>query len=178
METKLAIALALASFGGEPAAETPVVQADLCRCGLACPCAEATQTPVVVKTVAIQKQVAPPATRTVLDHGYSTTHTHACPNQDCPFNKYWGEPYVWGGKDHAHVCPYCKSTQTVLSNKPITLVREVPVATPAKTASPAQQVITLATLQTSGLSSSACASGQCPTVGMPARRGFLSGRWR
>jgi len=171
METKLAIALALASFGGEPASETPVVQADICRCGLACPCAETSQTPVVVKT-----QVAPPATRTVLDHGYFTGHTHSCPNPNCPFRKTYGEPFTWSHQMNAgHNCPHCGAAQYVASNRPTTILREIPVAnaTPAKTAAPAQQVITLATLQTSVASaSSACANGQCSTVSMPARRGF------
>jgi len=162
METKLAIALALSSFGADPAT---VKADDFCRCGITCACAD--------QHVAASKPavVAKKATTQVLEHAYIGTHAHICPNKDCPFRKTWGEPYVWGGQNHGHVCPYCQTTQTVQSVRPITIVREVAVASaPAKTAAPA---MSLTTLQTYAASSSACANGQCST---PAARGFFR-RW-
>jgi len=154
----------------------PCALCDVCQCK-ACNCPELearlAKPPPLPKPPVVKQTVT---TRTVLDHGYFTGHTHSCPNPNCPFRKTYGEPFTWSHQMNAgHNCPHCGAAQYVASNRPTTILREIPVAnaTPAKTAA---QTITLATLQTSAASSSACANGQCSTAAAPARVGLFRRR--
>lgn len=98
------------------------------------------------------KATVPIATRTVLDHGYFTGHTHVCPNPNCSFRRTYGEPYVWShAMQPGHNCPHCGAAQYVQSNRPTTILRTIPVQSAApRPAAP------LATLQRSALAYQGC----------------------
>lgn len=115
MTAETALILAF-TFGGDAAAPTA-------------PAAPAVPTKIVAPA-------APPQPKTqVVAHVYSTSHTHACPNSNCPFRRAYGEPYVW---NHAtdggtHLCAYCGTEQKIVSNRPVTILRrqQIPATAPA-----------------------------------------------
>lgn len=108
------------------------------------------------------KVVAPtappqPKTRTVVAHVYSATHTHACPNSDCPFRRAYGEAYVW---NHAtdrgtHLCAYCDTEQKIVSNRPVTVLRRQRIPAPVAQR-PAPQIVSFALPR---------ATSDCPPAG-------------
>lgn len=139
-----------------------VAKADLCRCGVACECADLQMVREITNkmhtTPAVNKVVkGPPPMRN--PHG----HTHSCTNPACPFAYETGYMRTW---DHDvtkdHKCPSCGTVQMVVDT-PSRMVAIWSVS-PYKSAPPAVRYELPTVFQSFGASAGGCANGQCSTI--------------
>ncbi len=131
-----------------------------CQCkACGCPELEARLAKPMAFTPKTKATAFSSVSQTVITTRSPQGHTHTCPRCGT----------TW---DHAsnpsHSCPNCGTVQYAVDTRyrPVTVVKTVQVA---PVPSPP---VTLATLQRSSVSQSACANGQCATVSS-TRRGFF-----